>query len=169
MALDTYRPGLLSQLINAYLSKNLGNEKQPFSPVDFSAIGSAIWFVLLYLVIQYYQKSILVDRQYTYISNLEEQICTVMGDDYVTREGKAYLSSQGVYKTGVNEKRPLYLRTVGPLYYVAFPVMLMIIVSAKILMENMWPKTVFDYFTVIVGAAIIAYNLFYLRWVFRRK
>ena len=167
MALDTYTPGLISQLVNDYLTKNLGNEKQPFKHIDFSAIGSAIWFVLLYIVIQYYQKSILVDRQYKYISNLEDQICVAMGGDYVTREGKAYLSKTGVSNN--NEKRPFYLRAVGPLYTFAFPLMLTIIVVVKMLRENMCPTNVFDYFNILVGAAIVLYDIFYLTWVLRKK
>lgn len=164
MALGLYSPGSLSDLINAYIIKTLGEKAPKF---EFEVIGSVVWFLLLSLVIQYYQRSILVDRQYRYIQNLEEQICSDLGGDYVTREGKAYFSSTG--KAADAGKQPLFIRTVGPLYVTIFPLLLIIFVSLKIVHENVWPKSLVDWSNILVGLAVVAYNIFYMIWVRFRK
>lgn len=163
MALDLVSPGSLSKLVNGYIEKSLQNPPT----FDFEVIGSIVWFLLLSIVIQYYQRSILVDRQYKYIHKLEEQICADMGGDFITREGKSYFSKTGVAdKQG---KQPLFTRAVGPLYVYFFPVLLIFFVIMKLIHENFWPNKVTDYFNIVVGVLIISYNIFYMMWVKFRK
>jgi len=168
MGLDLYRPRVLSQCVNAYIVKTLGSSGSSNTPqntpsLDFDVIGSAVWFILLALVIEYYHRSIHLDRQYKYIMKLEEQICTEMKGDFVTREGKAYFSRTGV--AGDGGKRPLFLRAIGPMYVYCFPVLLMGFVVFKVWKENILPKNITDVFDVIVACAILFYNGLYLRWV----
>jgi len=169
IALDTYQPGMLSELVNAYIAKTLESAGQGALALDFAVIRSAAWFLLLSLVIQYYQRSINVDRQYMYIANLEEQICDIMGGDFVTREGKAYSSITGVFKRGEKGKRPLFLRAVGPLYTLFFPLILIIFVGFKLVREELPPKQITDWFNIVIGLVIVLYNVFYVIWVKYRK
>ncbi len=165
MALDLVSPGSLSQLVNGYIGKSLESQSPP--TFDFDVIGSVAWFLLLSIVIQYYQRSISVDRQYKYIHKLEEQICEDMGGDFVTREGKSYFSKTGAAdKPG---KQPLFTRAVGPIYVYFFPSFLISFVIVKVVHENLWPEKATDYFNIVVGLSIITYNIFYVLWVkFRR-
>ena len=163
MALDLVSPGSLSKLVNGYIERSVNNPPT----FDFDVIGSAAWFLLLSIVIQYYQRSISVDRQYKYIHKLEEQICEDMGGDLVTREGKSYFSKTGAAdKPG---KQPLFTRAVGPIYVYFFPLFLISFVIMKVVHENLWPEKATDYFNIVVGLSIISYNIFYVLWVkFRR-
>jgi len=172
MGLDLYEPGVLSQYVNAYIAKTLELSVSPEAPqntlsFDFNIVGSAAWFILLALVIEYYHKSIHVDRQYNYITKLEEQICAEMKGDFVTREGKAYSSRTGV--AGDGGRRPVFLRAIGPMYVYCFPILLMIFVCVKVYKENVCPKNSTDWFNVIVACGMVFYNLLYLRWGFCRK
>jgi hypothetical protein len=169
IALDTYQPGALSDLVNAYIAKTLQSAGQNVPALDFAVIRSATWFLLLSLVIQYYQRSLSVDRQYRYIDNLEEQICNVMGGDFVTREGKAYFSKTGAFERGEERGRPLYLRAVGPLYTYFFPLILTIFVGFKLVREALPPKQISDWFDILIGLVIVLYNAFYVVWVKYKK
>jgi arginine exporter protein ArgO len=165
IALDTYQPGALSDLVNAYIAKTLQSAGQGNLALDFAVIRSATWFLLLSLVIQYYQRSISVDRQYRYIANLEEQICQIMGGDFVTREGKAYFSKTGAFKRGEESGRPLFLQAVGPLYVYFFPLVLVVLVILKVFKEDVPPSQITNWFNIVVGVVIILYNAFYVVWV----
>jgi arginine exporter protein ArgO len=169
IALDTYQPGVLSDLVNAYIAKTLESAGQEAPCLDFAVIRSAAWFLLLSLVIQYYQRSIHVDRQYRYIGNLEEQICQVMGGDFVTREGKAYYSKTGAFERGEEGGRPLFLRAVGPLYVYFFPLALVVLVILKVFKEDLPPSQITNWFNIVVGVVIVLYNVFYFVWVTLRK
>lgn len=175
MAMDTAKPGSLAAVANGYVEKNLSvesnsetSQKVTVPTLDFSAVGTLCWFVLLCLVIQYYQRSMFVDRQYNYISQLEDQICTLMGADYVTREGKAYHSRTGVYDPNQPGRRPLFLKGVGPLYVWVFPLLLCVSVVVKLWFAGQWCAWN-AWFNVVLGMGIILYSVLYMRWVKCRK
>jgi len=166
IAMDIYSPGLISKLVNAYIA-NATNERAP--ALDFNVVGSVIWFLLLSLVIQYYKRSIQVDRQFKYIGNIEKQLARAMDGQYITREGKAYFSRTGVPQAGNDNLRPLYLRAVGPLYTYFFPSVLTILVIVKIYRVD-WPSAkVAHYLDGIIGLIMIVYNAFYVRWIVSKK
>lgn len=170
IAFDTSSPGAIAGLLNNYLTKAVGNAQNQSPVFDFKVIGAAIWFLLLSLVIGYYQRSIVVDRQYQYIAKLEEQICEEMGGDFITREGKAYLSKTGAYIEGEEAQRPLFVRAVGPLYTIFFPLVLTVFVVFKLITEDLpAPREFTDYVNLLIGLMIIAYNIFYVIWVHWRK
>ena len=176
MTVDAAKPGSLTDAANAYLSKTLpveaktGVQSQPTRlTVDFSAVGALCWFVLLCLVIQYYQRSILVDRQYNYIGELENQLCSLLGGDFVTREGKAYRSATGVYHPQQSGGRPLFLEAVGPLYVWVFPCLLCGFVVVRLWLAGWhWVEWV-CWLNLGLGVAIVAYSILYMRWVKFRK
>ena len=163
LGLDAYAPGTLSKLVNGYIAKKA--EKPP--TLQFEVIGTLGWFLLLSLVIQYYQRSIFVDREYRYIQRLEEQICAEMGADYVTREGKAYFSRRGRADEG--GKQPVFIRGVGPIYVYAFPILLMTFVGWKIIRDCCPPDWPFGILNIAIAGVLIVYNIFYLIWVKCRR
>jgi hypothetical protein len=179
LAVDVAKPGSLTDVANKCIAKSITPDSptgagQTSPPIlEFSVVGSLSWFLLLCLVIQYYQRSIHVDRQYKYIGDVEEKLCTLMGGDYVTREGKAYLSKTGIHSGDSEDERPMYLQAVGPLYLYVFPGLLLVFVAVKFHYENWCPHGVTNWFNLIVriaiGLAILFYNALYLLWVIRRK
>jgi len=164
LAFASYSPGLVSGLIHAYLKETL----KYTTPIDLAVVESAGWFVLLSLVIQYYQRSIHVDRQYKYISEVEKHICEAMGGDYITREGKGYYSKTGVATAQQQERRPVYLRSVGLLYQYAFPLLLIVFAAWGVVRQASCLNTATGVLNLLAALMLIAYNAFYLLWVVRR-
>lgn len=179
IALDSVSPGSMSSLANGYLEKTFhGDKSQEWAGLDFAVIDLMARFLLLALVVHYYQRSIAIDRQYTYVDHLERQICEFMGGEYVTREGKAYFSRTGVPTPGpVNsssadspDKRPLLLRWVAPLYTRVFPAVLCILVIWKTIGQDLpaWKSPV-GILSIACSLAIVLYSVIYVRWVVWRR
>ena len=134
-----------------------------------------VWFLLLCVVARYYQRSIHVDRQYSYLDGLERRLCTLMGSDCITREGRAYLSRKGTYDPGEaqdGDDRPVYLRTIGSVYVYVFPALLSVFVVARFFLVSFqsesahWLSVAMG---IAMGLAILMCNGYYLLWArFRR-
>ncbi len=172
MTLNAYSPTLLPGLTNAYISSTLADEDGTAPNFDFGAVGSAVWFLLLSLTIQYYQRSIHVARLYEYISDIERRLGKQMGGNYISREGGAYFSEDGTADDEANpelDKRPLFLRAVGPLYVYFFPALLTITILAMLISGNSRFDRATDFFNWVIGLVIILYNSFYVIWVKWRK
>ena len=173
LGLDAAKPGSLAIVANGYIAKSLSSDSQPGGgevgtpALEFSAVGSLAWFVLLCLVIQYYQRSIHVDRQFNYIADVEKRLCDMLGEQFVTREGKGYYSRTGVCDG--DGKRPLYLRAVGPLYIYAFPALLSAFVVFKVYRDNWYPSVSTDWLNAAIAVAIVAYSALYMKWVIRGR
>lgn len=82
-------------------------------------VASMFWFVLLSTVVRYFQTTILVERQYPYIHQLENEICRIAGDSF-HREGRAYL-----------ENYPFFSKWTWSLYTIIFPAVLSLAVIVK--------------------------------------
>jgi hypothetical protein len=165
IALDFYSPNSISQWVNAFIKNNLGDD---VPTLDFEIMGTVTIFLLLTLVIEYYKRSINVDRQYRYLISVEENICHAMGGDYITREGKSYFSRTGVPEADGKNKRPLYLRFVGPLYTYFFPVVLIYFLGYKIY-RDFPPTKITTILNTIFGCLIVGYNFLYLVWAIKKK
>ena len=165
IALDFYSQSSISQWVNAFIKKYLGDD---VPTLDFEIMGTITIFLLLTLVIEYYKRSINVDRQYRYLISVEENICHAMSGDYVTREGKSYFSRTGVPEIDGKNKRPIYLRFVGPMYTYFFPVVLILFLGYKII-HDFPPTKITTILNTIFGLLIIAYNILYLAWALRKK
>ena len=140
--------------------------------IDFRFITSVLWFVLAYLLVQYYQRSILIDRQYSYLGELEERINGVLGADSVTREGAAYLKA-----------RPKYLKHVRYLYGPVFITLLLVVVVSKMTQElyslryewavldnrRIFAAISFDAIDVVIALVIGYYTILYVRWLSRNS
>lgn len=109
--------GVLPEVSGATLNSVLSHQFGTTTSIDLSIIGSAIWFMLLLFVLRYFQISMFVERQYTYIHSLEGKI----DNGLISREGKAYLN-----------KYPIFSDWMWLLYTVIFPLLLLLIVITKI-------------------------------------
>ena len=135
-------------------------------PIDFRFITSVLWFVLASLLVQYYQRSILVDRMYTYIERTEDSFNGIVGGKLITREGAFYEAD-----------KPLFLANLYILYRWVFFVLLLPVMLIKLSQE--WLTTrdkgrptsdiFFSAADTIIVLAIIYYTVLYLWWSHRER
>lgn len=120
MLFHIYIPREVSKLVEQLIEKKLEVKTQ----INFLYIQSVIWFVLLAIVIKYFQSVIFIERQYSYLHSLEELLSSEYEKSAFTREGKSYLSSY-----------PAFLNWASFLYTILFPAMLAVISTSKIVSE----------------------------------
>lgn len=154
---------LLSSIANKVAKDKLGLEKDPF---DFSIVDLMARFLLLGLVVPYYQRSILVDRQYRYLHYLEKRLAKLMGDDYICREGKAYFSKTG--KPDGDAGKSLFVQMIGVFYIYIFPIALIALVLSKFIQKDPF-NPVPDVITVILSGMIIVACGLYMRWNIKER
>ena len=178
IAVSSFSPQSLSDLVNGWLEKTFLSEGAEWKRLEFDAIDLAARFLLLCLVIQYYQRSILVDRQYRYLHRLEERLCELTGTNDFTREGQAYFSRKGTPDEGAKaapagaspDDRPWFLRGVGPLYVYVFPLLLSALVIWRSIAQDLGARHwAVAYLGVLCSVAIVGYSVFYVIWVRWRR
>jgi hypothetical protein len=108
--------GILPEVSVSALNNILNHQFGITTSIDLSIIGSAVWFLLLLFILRYCQTSIFVERQYTYLHELEDRI----ENGLISREGKSYLSNY-----------PIFSDWMWLLYTVIFPALLLLIVLVK--------------------------------------
>lgn len=156
MLFQIYSPLGSAAAISEVLTKKLELK----TPIDISFLSSIIWFTLLSLVVRYYQTVVLIERQYDYIHNLEDQLCPEYDGKAFTREGKCYLM-----------RYPLFLKWVWILYTIVFPILLLLVVVIKIIGEIKHT----EYISVLlcvnaaIALSIILSSLFYILLVHFKK
>jgi hypothetical protein len=123
------------------------------NPIDVSFIDSIIWFALFVLVLRYFQNIVSIERQYNYIDMLEKRLCEYYDGEVFTREGKSY-----------KKNSPLFSEWAWIIYTIAFPALLIIVVSVKIFNEAYLPNSILglSIFNITVWSAIIISTTFYI-------
>ncbi|MCX6717534.1 MAG: hypothetical protein NTU76_02570 [Candidatus Taylorbacteria bacterium] len=92
--------------------------------LDFSVIGSIVWFLLLIFTLRYFQINVFIERQYSYVHKIEGILNGEIGKEIITREGKSYLSDY-----------PIFSDWMCLLYTLIFPLLLILTATAKIIGE----------------------------------
>ena len=59
--------------------------------LSIETIKALLWLIMFYVTLQYYSKTINIEREYVYIHNLEKKINQLCNDELITRENKFYL------------------------------------------------------------------------------
>ena len=113
-------PAEAPDLFVCFLLKKLDLNK----PISIAFIDTVIWFVMLSLIIRYCQTVIYIERQYDYIHELERKINDLLGGEFITREGKAYLANYPMFSTWANY-----------LYTIVFPILLIILLVLRMKSE----------------------------------
>ena len=147
-----------------------GNAEAQIS-LDTRIVGSMAWFLLLCLVINYYQRSIHVDRQYNYISHVEGELNRLLGKPLITREGRGYFSHSGVAESERDQKRPPFLRAVGMFYSDLFPVALIVLTGYWLWINRSVNDSHggFSILNAFSGGAMMLCNVLYLHWKHTKK
>jgi len=120
MLFQLYAPQEASALISKLLSTKLGLKES----INFLYIQSIIWFVLLAIIVKYFQSVVYIERQYGYLHSLEKLLNKQYGEGVFTREGASYLKDY-----------PTFLNWTSLLYTVLFPAILVIVSISKIISE----------------------------------
>lgn len=120
MLFQIYTPAEASSLLSQLMEKKLEIKSQ----INFLFVQSVIWFVLLALIIKYFQSVVFIERQYDYLHSLENTLSEEYGDKAFTREGKSYLSDY-----------PAFLNWASFLYTILFPAILAVVATTKIVIE----------------------------------
>lgn len=138
---DLSAPEKFSETVADVLRAKLDVSTAP----DLSYVRSILWFLLLGLTVRYCQAALNVERQYTYVHNLEAKLSTHF-DGAFTREGAAYLADY-----------PWFLSWAHCLYTFTFPLLLCaiaIIWTYRLIPGSIpWPLAV--WFDVTVTVAIL--------------
>lgn len=115
-------------------------------------VMSLIWIVILYLTMRYIRTNIHIERQYSYINQLEKQL-TKVSNQMIAREGNAYADNY-----------PFVLNYIDFLYKWVIPILFSLVVIIKIVLEiynGITGNIVFDIIVAIADVVLwIGYILF---------
>jgi hypothetical protein len=111
----------------------------------FPVVVSALWLLLLYTTMNYYQVCIHIERQYKYLHEIEALLADMLTQKF-SREGKSY-----------KKDYPLLIKIIYILYKGFFPAIYMLCISTRIGMEITLGDCylVFDLIISIATTAII--------------
>lgn len=126
---------------------------------NVDVLTAVLWFLLLAIVLRYFQANVYVNRQYDYLHGLEKQFEKLLGDTLVNREGEGYLS-----------KYPRFSNWMHFIYTWAFPVLLLVTVTYKICIDwSGWDKIIGAYtFSLISFLMITTSTVLYLIFLHKK-
>lgn len=116
-ALQTFFPSISNEGVSGFLNFKFGFTLKS----DLAVIGNALWFLLLIFSLRYFQTQVFLEKQYSYLHELEEKINGRLGDSTVGREGAGYLSNY-----------PLFSNWISIVYTIFFPMILFLIAAIRI-------------------------------------
>jgi hypothetical protein len=137
---------LFPEKITASISQYILSQYNIKFDFSIAILQSAIWIVLSYIMIRYYQTNIYIERQYKYIAILEDKISIMLKEPCFKRESDNYL-----------EKYPIVLDLISVFYTWIIPLLIIVINVGKLSMEfrttsNLW-SAIFD--TLCCGFTVV--------------
>lgn len=181
IGLDHLSGRSLADAVNGYIRKKFIEPGQIWPGLELAVLDLIARFVLLCVVIHYYQRSIYIDRMYYYIYRLEGQLCELLGPDVITREGKVWVSRNGVPDDNEKDNRPRILRWIGPLNTCIFPIVLSLLaifsfaltirsIRQGIAQDGLVFGDLFtDVLSMLCSLGIVFYSVLYMVWVQLRR
>lgn len=92
--------------------------------INLSVIGNVVWTLILLFTVRYFQTAVFVERQYTYLHQLEDKLNNAIGQNLITREGKSYLANY-----------PWFSDWMWMIYTIILPALLFFVTCVKIVAE----------------------------------
>ncbi|MCP4651313.1 MAG: hypothetical protein GY853_14690 [PVC group bacterium] len=120
MMFQLFSPAEAQSVISQLISQKLGLKQS----IDFSFIGSVMWFLMLSLCVKYFQTVVYINNNYKYIHKLEDEISPIYKNAIFQREGKFYSDDKSLFK-----------RWVRLLFTIILPLLLMLVLTVKIYTE----------------------------------
>jgi hypothetical protein len=102
------------------IKKNIVNLK-----IDFNFINNILTFSFLWIIMLYYQIIFLIEKQYFYLQNLEENISKETAPYKITRESKTYL-----------ENYPILSSLIHRIFTILVPILLSVVSYYKFKYEK---------------------------------
>ncbi|WP_424961002.1 hypothetical protein [Ekhidna sp.] len=126
--------------------------------IDPNLVSSVLLFVFLSLVIRYYQLNILINRQYKYIHDIENNLSNILTETKILRESKGYLSNY-----------PIVLSIIHWIYSLIIPLVIILtsiikyVVELEILKENQ--GSLYLILNTTFTILIVVLSTMYLIWL----
>lgn len=139
-----YDPSLASSKINTAIQTSFENLS-----FDFKHLNTALIFLSLWCILQYYQVVIQIEKMYDYIKLCEQKLSTT-GDYKVSREGDFY-----------QKKNKLFGKLTDFCYVYMFPSAIIAIAIFKVVKEWTW-STNFKIIDSVGLGFIIAFSILYI-------
>jgi hypothetical protein len=114
------------------ISEYLKNNFSVALSIRTAIIQTFVWVIVLYLFMRYFQTNIYIERQYSYIDQLEQEISKELQSNIFARESKNYL-----------QKHPMVLDIINFIYKWIFPVLGILLITFKIIFE--WIQKTIQY------------------------
>lgn len=156
MIFQIFSPDIADEIITALIKTQLELELA----LDTSAIDTILWFSLLGLGHTYFQTVLHVERQYSYIYQLEEALNKSFKDMSFTREGKTY-----------EKHKYSFSKWTKFIFWNLFPFFLITIIVSKLYIEynlHAAPPVNF-YANLVIAASLLTSTYLYLRGLYRKK
>lgn len=158
----SFNPAYIQDKSNAIGKLQLGIDLD----LTFYAINSIVLFFSLWLLLRYYQTVLIIENLYLYLRNVEDNLCSLISDYKIDREGKSYLNSYPILKSCIHS-----------FYSIVFPALVIIFILTKGYLEIFDESLsiplialVFDILSIVI---IIIMTFLYLSWIhfkdFRKK
>lgn len=141
------KPGSLYQIINDVIR----GQWQISVDVGLGTVQSLLWVILLFYSIRYFQINTYIERQYNYLNKLESNIANKV-DFIFEREGRGYL-----------DKYPLLLDVIYYIYTWAFPIIYIVVICYKIVLEWINRFSIGNViFNTVISGCIVGTSILYL-------
>lgn len=115
-------------------------------------IQSLLWLLITYVMIRYIQDMLYVERQYTYLDNLEKEISNLTSTSVFKREGVNY-----------QKNYPMVLNFIDLFYKMLMPIFFAVINTVRICKE--WSMMDKNYITLICDT-ILFIAIFVIDWFY---
>lgn len=146
-------PEKSTEISNELVKRNIGNVF-----IDFKYIESILLFALLWITIMYYQIIFVIEKNYSYIHEIEQKLSNKMSPLEISREGKNYL-----------DHYPWLSSVVDKIYTIVFPFALIFVALFKWFSEKInlggnfcnwsfWIDTIFLFGIVITSILYLSFR-----------
>ncbi len=142
--------GSIFDIIRGFINKEL----EQTILLGNTILQTLLWIFIVYIMIRYVQDTLYIERHYSYLKKLEQEISDLFGRELFTREGKHY-----------KENISIVIKIIEIFYKVFMPVLFLIINTVKICiewsnMDNNILSVILDSFLYIALLLIIWFYFF---------
>lgn len=124
--------------------------------INYNLLVTAMLLSILLITMKYFQLCLNIEKQYSYIHNIEDKLNSISEERLITREGYSYL-----------KEYPLLSALLHRIYVVFLPVGIITSMVIKINMLVKNPLSIVMIFNIVIGSAIIVITFLYILFSFR--
>lgn len=144
---------LFPTIVMDSLSLYVDSQYQFKLDLSVNILQSTIWIAITYILVRYFQSNIYIERQYSYISKIEEQLAASLNEPLLKRESDSYLDN---YPTVLNIIDFFY-KWIVPILFIAINVFK---IGNEVFCQGLNAGVAFD---CVLCAGIVILIIFYLK------